>query len=133
MLLIFYIFGAFLFFKVFPEFGLDGSNTVTGSLVMALSSAFVLLPTGFAINLKGAQWVTEGAPDLPWHSIAAAAIGIAASIGVCWLVGWGFSERLMSANQGHGEPMWVLVMFGIPPLAHCVIMLSYIIRLGRSG
>ena len=122
-MILIYIFVAFLFFKIFPEFAGYQSNTVIGALVMAVVSGMVLKAGEVAAAWRIGTWLQmpprpDG--DAPVSVLVAAVASIAVSMGATFLVGVGFSDRMMrSAFMGfRPDPLLFWVMAALPPLAH---------------
>lgn len=138
MLIFIYAFCSFLFFKIMPEFLLPASNSLAGAFLMGIISAGCMFATTLALNSEGLRAIDacirrhDGRPDL-WGLVPRAAAGIGVSVGICYLIGIGFSQTLMLKTFGwRGDPLWFWVMLCIPPIIHCAIISWDIFKLARQ-
>ena len=133
-----YVFVAFLFFKIMPPLlDLEG-NTVVGAAVMAVVSLVVMAGMEFALIFASADWIErkkagESVPFLPDLAWLVAVAGIAVSAATTWLVGIGFSERMMNSIGGYrsNDVLFFWIMAALPPFANTVIKLGQLRDLAK--
>lgn len=132
-MIVIYGFVAFLFFKVFPEFSDYPSNTVTGALVMAMTSALILWAGEMAVSWRIGLWMQtprEDSVDWPSAVFPVAGAAFAGSVLSTWLIAAGFSEKLYRAafDSYRAEPLLFWAMAAIPPACHIVLKGHFVLR-----
>lgn len=130
MLIIVYIFNAFLFWSVLPNYLFERADISHGAAAMlAICSGAMMFAVTWAVNVEAIRWLAQPNDEFdhktlrPWKSVYFSLGGIIASCFVSYIVLAEFDPRFLRATLhrdifGHSaeNPFWFGLLLALPPV-----------------